>query len=71
MILYSTGAMAILGNLEESQMQTFIVERLASTNQAFINSEVPITFNPVYIGLVRSRCPFSLIYTGPVGFVLK
>lgn len=53
MMLFTAGAMTILGGIDESQMQTTILERLTSTEEAFANSEIAITFNPVYIGLVR------------------
>lgn len=36
-----------------AQMETTIVESLVWTNEAFSNSEVPVTFNLVYTGMVR------------------
>lgn len=56
MILYSEEAMISLGGISHAQMQTTIVESLASTNAAFVNSELALTMNAVHIGEVRHKC---------------
>lgn len=53
MVLYSTQAMAYLGGISAEQMESYIYENMAWTNGAFINSGIALSFNIVYLGLVR------------------
>lgn len=54
MVLYSNQAMSYLGGVSAEQMESYIYENMAWTNQAFINSEISLSFNIVYLGLVRA-----------------
>lgn len=53
MVLYSLSALTALGGITPEQMDTIIIESLEGTNQAMVNSDVPVYMNPVHIGLVR------------------
>ena len=62
MVLYSVASLTTLGGITPAQMETIILEGLVGTNEAFVNSEVSVRFDPVHIGLVRShlKLPFFL-----------
>eukprot|EP00904_Undaria_pinnatifida_P008017 jgi/Undpi1/4345/HiC_scaffold_17.g07711.m1 len=50
MVLYSVASLVTMGVITPAQMETIILEGLVGTNEAFVNSEVPVYFNPVHIG---------------------
>lgn len=71
MILYSKEAMVSLGGVSHAQMATTIVQSLAWTNTAFVNSEVALSLNAVFIGEVR-YCFAELFPTRlTIGMLLK
>ncbi|CAM9617644.1 unnamed protein product, partial [Laminaria digitata] len=53
MMLYSDEARTLLGGISTEQMETTIAESLVRTNAAFLNSELALSVNVVYIGEVR------------------
>lgn len=55
MVLYSVKSLGSLGSVSPEQMETTIYESLAWTNQAFVNSKVPVRFNPVHVGRVSAK----------------
>lgn len=60
MVLYSRSALDTSG-ITAQQMETIILESLVGTNQAFVNSKVSASVNPVHIGLVRQNMAFGII----------
>lgn len=52
MFLYTEAALAQMGDISPAQMTSIIYGGLASTNAAFANSGVDLTFNLAYVGLV-------------------
>ena len=56
MVLYSVASLVTMGVITPAQMETIILEGLVGTNEAFVNSEVSVYFNPVHIGQVRCAC---------------
>ena len=53
MVLYGRASLTSLGRISSAQMDTTVIESLATTNVAFANSEVAVYFNPVHVGPVR------------------
>lgn len=52
MYLYNEAAMLQIGGVSPAQMASIIFGALASTNEAFVNSLIPLTFNLAYVGRV-------------------
>lgn len=61
MVLYSDLAMTTLGGITSQQLETIILDSLAGTNQAMINSGISAYINPVFIGLVRFHGSFTVL----------
>lgn len=55
MILYSTAALEILGDITTEQMETRIAEAFVTTNQAMINSEIKLGVELVHVAQVRTK----------------
>lgn len=56
MYLYTGAALTLLGGISNEQMASIIFGGLVSTNAAFANSEINLTFNLVFVGLVSAGC---------------
>lgn len=52
MFLYTEGAMIQLGDVSPAYMVSTIMGSIFSTNEAFANSEIPLSILPSYIALV-------------------
>lgn len=61
MVLYSDLAMTTLGGVTPQQLETIILDSLAGTNQAMVNSGISAYINPVFIGLVRFIGSFTVL----------
>lgn len=60
MFLYSDLGLERLGNVTPAQMESTLTQAIVWTNEAMVNSKIPLEFVLVYAGPVRSRTvPFN------------
>lgn len=57
-MLYSEMALEQLGDISDEQMTTIITEAIASTNEAFINSDIDVHYRLVHVAKVWMK-PFE------------
>ncbi|CAM9947341.1 unnamed protein product, partial [Sphacelaria rigidula] len=50
MMLYSDLAKSQLGGISDEQMTTIITDAIASTNEAFVNSDLDVHYRLVHVG---------------------
>lgn len=63
MVLYSPEAMNSLGGLESQQMETTIAEAFVETNQAMLNSDIPLEIVLVHVAQVRCYMDSRFTFT--------
>lgn len=65
MYLYTPEALEYLGDISVAQMISFIVDGIATANEALYNSDIDAEFDLVYLGEVRrlgTSAPYFLPY---------
>ena len=53
LMLYSEMAQEMLGDISDEQMITVITDAIASTNEAFVNSDIDVHYRLVHVAKVR------------------